>query len=827
MNSSTYKSYDLTILDEPMLTAGVATPESGFSSLLLVCTNSSLLELRKRWGRTRIEKAHNRNFFTDVSLKRSFGVWKLEISTYGGELKYTGERDELERIAQFLRQWGHETDYRTEASNDSTEQTAREPNWRYARAAPKDDVRKSTVWSQWLKGCSITVLGLIILLVAIVIFSDCSDTNESTGVSDTQESKRIAVEKTREAQTATADTSSPIRVRPTYTPTPNRSLGPASSKMTSTPVRPTATRVASPTSVPTPTFEQIKSEAVEIDYDDLFRNNEDHVGKRIRFVAEIIQVIENADGDNQFILRGNVTRGKYSWDDAVLLAYAGPRLLEDDIVEMVGIVLGLYTYEAVLGNEVTVPHILVVASQRVEEVDRVVITQTPRVVIETVEVEREVVQTVVVEKVVEVVATPTATQIPSLLLSPTPGPNETPTPTATPSPTPEPPSTPAELVERVQQSVVRVKARSGGAIFGQTRAGSGFIFAVEGTTAFIATNHHIIDGSDSVEVQIGDSNTYDSLVLGWDAERDVAVVSICCSSDFIALQWGDASPSEGVAVIAVGYPNSDAGNLVATIGEVRAPDDLSMEHEFISHSAPLNPGNSGGPLLSMPGSEVIGINVARGTQVLAFYAVPYQAIEEQVEEWRSQLIVATTPTPTPYGSTSLSDTSFGSGTYIVSKDIAPGEYRSVAEERSKCVWDRLSGTDGEASSQLGWGFAEDGYTYATILPTDYAFESSGCVQWESTAHLHNDPQPTLRDTFEDGTYLVGIEIEPGQYRANAPKRNAFGCSWQRLRDTKGAPFPRGDSWIASETLLEGQVYVSIKPTDYAFRSDQCGVWVKQ
>ena len=244
-------------------------------------------------------------------------------------------------------------------------------------------------------------------------------------------------------------------------------------------------------------------------------------------------------------------------------------------------------------------------------------------------------------------STPTATQIPTPSPSPTPGPTDTPTPTVTPSPTPEPPSTPAELMERVQNSVVRVKARSGGTFFGRTSQGSGFIFAVEGTTAFIATNHHVIDGSNSVEVQIGDSSTYDALVLGWDAERDVAVVSICCSSDFIALPWGRASPSEGESVIAIGYPNSDTGNLIATIGEVRAPDDLSMEHDFIPHSAPLNPGNSGGPLFSMPGAEVIGINTASGTETLAFYAVPYQAIAQQVADWRSQLIVDATATPTP------------------------------------------------------------------------------------------------------------------------------------------------------------------------------------
>ena len=642
MNS--FRGYDLTIIDEQAVVAGVATPKSGLKSRLLVCTESSLLELRKSWGKTQIEKAHNRAFFTDVSLKRSFGVWELEISTPSGELKYTGERDQLERVAEFLRQWGHERDYQTETSSGSTdEHTASEPNWQYAASTPDSDAEKSKGWSKWQKGC-LTVIFLGILLVVLIgLASNCSDNNESTGTSDTQEATRLAVERTREAQTATVATSSPTRGRPTYTPTPNRGLDQSSSAMTPTLSLPTA----KPTLVPTPTFEELWLEAAEIEYEDLFRNNEMHVGKQIRFVTEIIQVLESADGDNQFILRGNVTRGKYSWNDAVLLDYAGARLLEDDIVEIVGIVLGLYTYEAVLGNEVTVPHIRVEASQLIDEF---VVTSTPTSTPTATSSPAPTAtpgptETPAPTATPSPTLAPTPTQTPTPMPSPTPKSNNTPTPTPTPSPTPEPPSTPAELVERVQDSIVRVKARSGGAFFGTTRQGSGFIFAVEGTTAFIATNHHIIDGSNSVEVQIADSSTYDALVLGWDAERDVAVVSICCSSDFMSLQWSDASPAEGITVIAVGYPDSDTGNLIATIGEVLAPDDISAAHEFLPHSAPLNPGNSGGPLFSLPGAKVVGINTSRGTQTLVFYAVPYQTIAQQIADWRSQLLVEATATP--------------------------------------------------------------------------------------------------------------------------------------------------------------------------------------
>lgn len=69
-------------------------------------------------------------------------------------------------------------------------------------------------------------------------------------------------------------------------------------------------------------------------------------------------------------------------------------------------------------------------------------------------------------------------------------------------------------------------------------------------------------------------------------------------------------------------------------------DDLSRRFDFIPHTAPLNPGNSGGPLLSFPDGKVLGINTARGTQALSFYAMPLQAVEEQLAEWRAQLVVS-------------------------------------------------------------------------------------------------------------------------------------------------------------------------------------------
>ncbi len=214
-----------------------------------------------------------------------------------------------------------------------------------------------------------------------------------------------------------------------------------------------------------------------------------------------------------------------------------------------------------------------------------------------------------------------------------------PTVTPTPIPTPGLVSTPADLVHRVEPGVVRVVA-STGSLFSLTSGGSGFIFDVEGRTAFVATNHHVVEGTNSIDVVVGNSRTYEALVLGWDADRDVAVLSICCSEDFHALSWESMSPEPGQAVVAIGYPRGGAsGQVTATTGVVSDADARSTEFGLIPHTAPLNPGNSGGPLFSMPGGKVLGINTSRATDMLRFYAVPYQSIEAQVAEWRSQLVV--------------------------------------------------------------------------------------------------------------------------------------------------------------------------------------------
>lgn len=74
----------------------------------------------------------------------------------------------------------------------------------------------------------------------------------------------------------------------------------------------------------------------------------------------------------------------------------------------------------------------------------------------------------------------------------------------------------------------------------------------------------------------------------------------------------------------------------------------------------------------------------------------------------------------------------------------------------------------------------------------------------------------------DGTYLIGSDIQPGQYRATVPS-NSVGCYWERLKGTSGSL----DDVIANDTVAVGaQALVTIEPSDKAFKTQGCGSWEK-
>ena len=200
------------------------------------------------------------------------------------------------------------------------------------------------------------------------------------------------------------------------------------------------------TPVPTLTFDDEKARASQIPYNDLFRNNEAHEGKRVWYQGKVVQVVEGRNGEYQ--LRVNVTKGEYSWDDTVFLHYSGPRVLEDDIIEFVGTVEELLTYEAIFGQEITIPAIRVTAHRLVAESGGNIPVEPPTISAMLATPTIELPTPTAIPKLAESTSVPTAgvtpiptvapviesTQTPTLVSTSTPAP----LPTATPEPTPTP-----------------------------------------------------------------------------------------------------------------------------------------------------------------------------------------------------------------------------------------------------------------------------------------------------------------------------------------------------------------------------------------------------
>ena len=228
---------------------------------------------------------------------------------------------------------------------------------------------------------------------------------------------------------------------------------------------------------------------------------------------------------------------------------------------------------------------------------------------------------------------PAATLVPTVTLAPT----ATLAPTPTQRPTLVLPASPTALVAWAEDSIVRVQAGSSG--------GSGFIFDSEGDTAFVVTNYHVIEDDKNYDVIVQNSDFYEATLLGYDSDKDIAVLAICCSPHFFAIDWESGAEADvGDEVLALGYPRGSGGRVTATTGTTQ-DDWLGDSLGLVSHSAPLNPGNSGGPLFSMDG-KVLGVNAGSSNFAEGvFYAVPYSDIQADVIAWKARLVVLPTPTP--------------------------------------------------------------------------------------------------------------------------------------------------------------------------------------
>ncbi len=169
--------------------------------------------------------------------------------------------------------------------------------------------------------------------------------------------------------------------------------------------------------------------------------------------------------------------------------------------------------------------------------------------------------------------------------------------------------------------------------------GSGVIISSDG---YIVTNNHVIEGADKLSVTLHDGKSYEAHLIGTDPSTDIALIQID-ATDLPTLEFGDSDALRlGEWVLAVGNPMGLNGTVTAgiisakgrSLGSSGSSGMLDIE-SFIQTDAVVNPGNSGGALITTSG-RLVGINTIlksnTGTYIGYSFAVPSSIARKVVSD---------------------------------------------------------------------------------------------------------------------------------------------------------------------------------------------------
>lgn len=169
-------------------------------------------------------------------------------------------------------------------------------------------------------------------------------------------------------------------------------------------------------------------------------------------------------------------------------------------------------------------------------------------------------------------------------------------------------------------------------------AGSGFIIDPEG---YVVTNHHVVAGADEIRVTLADGRQLEATIVGDDPQMDLALLELDVDERLPHVEFADSDAVRvGDWVIAIGNPFGLGGSVSVGVVSARGRDIRSGPYDdYLQIDAPMNHGNSGGPVLDVNG-EVIGVSTAifspNGGNVGIGFAIPSNRVASVVRQLKEK-----------------------------------------------------------------------------------------------------------------------------------------------------------------------------------------------
>jgi serine protease Do len=166
--------------------------------------------------------------------------------------------------------------------------------------------------------------------------------------------------------------------------------------------------------------------------------------------------------------------------------------------------------------------------------------------------------------------------------------------------------------------------------------GSGFIYDTQGD---VLTNAHVVEGASSVQVKANDGSSYSGTIIGIDPVHDIAAIRIPALINTPPLALGNSDGVQlGDEVVAIGNPlglkDTVTSGMISGVGR-DFQIGQGVYHNMFQISAPIAPGNSGGPLIDESNDTVIGVNSAGATNSSGNigFAIPVNQVKTLAATW--------------------------------------------------------------------------------------------------------------------------------------------------------------------------------------------------